>query len=282
MEDTIKSNIKTKYILKSVLFCVVFTGVLVIFSFAKGFIPNEFERLAHGVIGTLAAFFTTVLFLRFDKKRFSDIGVTFGWNTVVKFFVGVIIGVVIMGLLAMSVIYFTNVKIEVNQGSNLLHFLLVTTPLLPLAFLEELGFRAYPLQILKDRIGIRLSIIITSILFALYHIVNGWSIASSFYGPAVWGLIFGLAAIYSKGIAMPTGIHYAANLTTSAFGAKNTTASIWTVTQPNEALVKHEGIDWSTILPSLGLLIFAVISIEFYTRRKTTANNALAKAGLMQ
>jgi len=272
MEDTIQNNIKAKYIFKSVLFCVVFTGLLVIFSFAKGFIPNEFERLAHGVIGTLAAFFATVLFLRIDRNRFSSIGLTFERNTVVKFLVGVITGVVIMGLLAMSVIYFTNVEIKVNQESNLLHFLLVTAPLLPLAFMEELGFRAYPLQILKDRIGIRLSIIITSILFGLYHIVNGWSIASSFYGPAVWGLIFGLAAIYSKGIAMPTGIHYAANLTTSAFGAKNTAASIWTVTQPDEAIVKHEGIDWSTILPSLVLLIFAAICIELYMRRKTTGN----------
>jgi len=274
MEDTIQNNIKAKYIFKSVLFCVVFTGLLVIFSFAKGFIPNEFERLAHGVIGTLAAFFATVLFLRIDRNRFSSIGLTFERNTVVKFLVGVITGVVIMGLLAMSVIYFTNVEIKVNQESNLLHFLLVTAPLLPLAFMEELGFRAYPLQILKDRIGIRLSIIITSILFGLYHIVNGWSIASAFYGPAVWGLIFGLAAIYSKGIAMPTGIHYAANLTTSAFGAKNTIASIWTVTQPDEAIVKHEGIDWSTILPSLVLLIFAVICIEMYMRRTTTSDTA--------
>jgi uncharacterized protein len=274
MEDNIQINIKSKYIFRSALFCVAFTGFLVIFSFAKGFIPNEFERPAHAVIGTLAAFLATVLFLRFDRTRFSGIGLTFERNTVVKFIFGFITGVIIMGLLAMSVIYFTNVEIKVNQGSNLLHFLLVTAPLLPLAFMEELGFRAYPLQILKDRIGIRLSIIITSILFGLYHIVNGWSIASSFYGPAVWGLIFGLAAIYSKGISMPTGIHYAANLTTSAFGAKNTTASIWTVTQTDDATVKHEGIDWSTILPSLVLLIFAVMCIELYMRRKTIANMA--------
>ena len=272
MEETIQNNIKMKCIFKSVLFCAAFTGLLVIFSFAKAFIPNEFERLAHGVIGTLAAFLATVLFLRFDRKPFSSIGLTFERNTVGRFFLGIMTGIVIMGLLAMSVLYFTNVEMTVNQESNLLHFLVVTAPLLPLAIMEELGFRAYPLRILKDRIGIRLSIIVTSILFGLYHIVNGWSIASSFYGPAVWGLLFGLAAIYSKGIAMPTGIHYAANLTTSAFGAKNTTASIWTVTQPDDAIVKPAGMDWSTILPSLVLLTFAVICIELYLRRKTTAN----------
>jgi membrane protease YdiL (CAAX protease family) len=271
MEDTIQNNKKTKYIFKSILFCVVFTGLLVIFSFAKGFIPNKFERVAHGLIGTLAALLATALFLRFDKKRFSDIGLTFERSTLLKFFVGVLTGFVIMGLLALGVIYFSDVKIQVNQESNLLHFLLVTAPLLPSAFMEELGFRAYPLEILKDRSAIWLPIITTSILFALYHIVNGWSIASSFYGPFVWGLIFALAALYSKGIAMPTGIHYAANLTTSAFGAKNTAASIWTVTQTNKAIIKHDGFDWSTILPSLVLLIFAVICIKLYTKRKTTA-----------
>ena len=282
MEVTIQHNIRTKYIIKSVLFCIVFTALLVVFSFAKSFIPNNFERLAHGTIGTLAAFLATVLFLKFDRKRFSDIGLTFQRKTITKFFTGVVVGIGIMGLLATSVIYFTNVGIVANPRSNFLNFFLMTLPLIPLAFMEELGFRAYPLEILKDKTGIRLSIFITSILFALYHIVNGWTIASSFYGPGVWGLVFGLAAIYSKGIAMPTGIHYAANLTTSAFGGANNTVSIWTVKQSDSATAKHGGIDWTTILPALALLVFAIICIELYMRRKTTANSALAKAGLTE
>ena len=265
---TIRSKFSEKYIIKSFLFCLAFTTLLVFFSLAKGFIPNEFERLAHGIIGTLAAFLTTVLFLKFDRKQFADIGLMFQRNTIVKFFGGLIAGAVIMGLLATSVIYFTKMRFDVNPRSNVLQFLLFTTPLLPLAFMEELGFRAYPLEILKDKIGIRLSIFITSVLFAVYHIANGWTIASSFYGPAVWGLIFGLAAIYSRGISMPTGIHYAANLTTSAFGEPNNTVSIWTVNQPESAIANYGVIDWTKILPGLVLFVFAIICIEVYIRRK--------------
>jgi hypothetical protein len=276
MKEAIKAN--TRYIYKAILFCVVFTGLFVIFSFAKNFFPNNSERLTHGVIGTLAAFLTSFLFLKFDKKQFSDIGLFFQRNTVVKFFAGVIAGCIIMGLLAISVLYFSNVTIEVNPGSNFLHFLLVTLPLIPLAFMEELGFRAYPLEVLKNKIGIRLSIIITSILFALYHIANGWTIASSFSGPAIWGLIYGLAAIYSKGIAMPTGIHYAANLVTSAFGAANNTVSIWTIKQSNTSTTKYQRIDWTTILPSLALLVFAIICLELYMRRKTTTKTGIANS----
>ena len=84
MQATIQSNFRTKYIIKSVLFCVVFTGLFVVFSFAKNFIPNNFERLAHGIICTLAAFLTTILFSKFDGKKFSDIRLTFERKTIAK------------------------------------------------------------------------------------------------------------------------------------------------------------------------------------------------------
>jgi uncharacterized protein len=118
-------------------------------------------------------------------------------------------------------------------------------------------------------VGIRLAIIITSILFALYHVVNGWTIANSFLGPAIWGLVFGLAAVYSKGIALPTGIHYAANLTTSAFGEPNNTTSLWIVRQSSSTSSNNQqGSDLGTILPNFLLLIFAVVLIELYMRGK--------------
>lgn len=270
MKMNSQNKIKTGYIVKSVLFCTFFTGIFVVLSFAKNFIPNNFERLAHGIIGTLAAFFTTALFLKFDRKPWSAIGLSIRRNTIVHFFTGVMAGILIMGLLVTVSLYFSNVTMQVNPAGNIWNFLLVTLPLIPLAFMEELGFRAYPLEILKDKIGIRLSIIITSLLFAVYHIANGWTIASSLYGPAVWGLIFGLAAVYSKGIAMPTGIHYAANLTTSAFGAANNSVSIWAIKQTNIA-AKHGATDWTTILAALALLVFAIVCIEMYMRRSTTA-----------
>jgi len=221
MIDTIQNDIRTKHIIKSILFCVVFTGLFVVFSFAKIFVPNSFERFAHWIIGTLATYFSNGSILKVWQKAVFGCRTTFERKTIIKFFAGVVAGIVIIGLLATSVLYISDVTVETNPKSSIWYFILLTMPLIPLAFMEELGFRAYPLQILKDKIGIRQSIVIISILFVLYHIANGWTIASSFYGPGVWGLIFWLAAIYSKGIAMPTGLRYAANLTTSAYGLQN-------------------------------------------------------------
>ncbi|HEX3007925.1 MAG TPA: CPBP family intramembrane glutamic endopeptidase, partial [Bacteroidales bacterium] len=225
-------------------------------------------RLTYSIIGISAGLLATVVFLRFDRKRFSDIGLRFERKTLVNFFIGVMAGVIVMGALATSVLLFTHKTISINANSNVFHFIWVTLPLIPLAFMEELGFRAYPLETLKDKVGIRPTIFITSLLFGSYHIVNGWTIASSLYGPAIWGLLFGLAAVYSRGIAMPTGVHYACNLTTSAFGDPGSNVSIWTVAQANSSPATHDGVDWVTILPAFAVLVLGIVCIEIYMRRK--------------
>lgn len=264
-----QADIKATYIFKSIIFCVVFTGLLVIFSFLKSFIPNKFERFAYGTIATFVSLLTTYIFLRFDRKSFSDIGLKFEHSTVIKFIVGILIGIGLMGLIAMFVIYFSNFKIELNKNSSLVNFLFWTSPFILLAFMEEVGFRAYPLTLLKNKLGIRMSIIITSILFALYHIVNGWTVAGAFLGPGICGIVFGLAAVYSKGISMPTGIHYAFNLTTDAFGVSNQSFNLWVLTQKDgTSLANHQTSKIIELIPAISLFIFGIICMEWLLRNK--------------
>ncbi len=255
--------------LKATLFCIVFTAIFITFSFSKSLVPGKFERLAHGILGTLAAVITTFLFLKFDKKSFAEIGLTFKKTTFTKFFLGVLFGIVLMVLSVLGVIYFSDFKIDLNTHSNIPNFIFLTLPFIPLAFMEEVAFRAYPLQLLKDKTGIRISIIVTSILFASYHIANGWTIQNSFLGAGVWGILYGIAAIYSDGISMPTGIHYAANVTTSAFGISNNSFNIFTLKQKNgDTLENFKSSELMTLIPQLAILIFGIFCMERYLRKK--------------
>lgn len=260
-------------ILKAILFCIVFTGVFIILSFAKSFVSDKLERIAHGTIGTFAALLTTLSFLKFDKKTFADIGLTFEKDFFKRFFSGVLSGIVLMGILSLSVIFFSDFKIEVNSHSNIFNFLLWTLPLIPLAFMEELAFRAYPLQLLKNETSVRSAIFITSILFALYHIANGWTMQNAFLGAGVWGIMYGLAAIYSNGISMPTGMHYAANLTTSAFGISESSSNVWILkSKDGLTLENYQSSQLITLIPQISLLLFAVICMEWYVRKKYGSN----------
>lgn len=254
---------------KTILFCIVFTALFIFFSLFKNLLPSSYERLAHGLIGTFTAFVVTYFFLRHDKKRFSDIELVLNNKTVPNFFLGLIIGIILMGSLATGVMYFTNVEIQSNPSVSKFQFFLMTLPLMPLAFMEELGFRAYPLQMLKRNYSIILSVVITSLLFALYHIANGWSVTSSFYGPGVWGLLFGGAAVYSKGIALPTGIHYALNLTTSAFGESDSKVALWVVKQTAGSSSIYKGIDLAIVLPSIIVFLVGAFGLFWLYKNET-------------
>lgn len=258
-------------ILKAILFSVLFTVGLIATSYVANLFPEDLERLAYGILGSVTALLVTLAFIRFDQHKLIDIGLKPGGRTVVNFTGGFVTGLLIMGSLAYAVMYFSAVRVELNPTFNFWIFLLMVIQIFFLALMEEIGFRGYSLVLLRNTIGIRPSIFITSVLFALYHIANGWSIASSFYGPAVWGLVFALAAIYTKGIAAPTGLHFAANLTTSSFGEPGNSNSRWIMESTGIQSVKADGIHWETILPSISLLVFAIICIEYFIRRKVSA-----------
>lgn len=241
-----------------------------LFSFTKSFFPAKFERLTHGIIGTVAALLITWLFLYFDKKTFTEAGLKPGKKTLKNFLLGTFLGIIIMGSFSLGVILFSGFKLATNTNSGIFNFFLSTLPLIPLAFLEEVAFRAYPLVTGKEKLGIRPAIIITSVLFALYHIANGWTLSNAFMGAGVWGIVFAAAAIYSNGIAMPTGMHYAANLTTAAFGISNNSFNIWTLKQYNGLSLENYESSWlATLVPQITLLIIGIISMEWLVKRHT-------------
>jgi hypothetical protein len=97
------SSDKIISICKAILFCVAFTVLFIILSFSKSYFAEKFERIAHGTIGTFAAFLTTLLFLKFDKKKFADIGLVFEKATLKKFFSVFLAGITLMGIVALSV-----------------------------------------------------------------------------------------------------------------------------------------------------------------------------------
>lgn len=257
--------------LKPVLFCIMFTIELYVFSTAVSWFPPQFERIIYGIAGTLAGFHSTFVFLRIDGKRFADINLVFRRGSLGNFSKGFGAGVLLMGLLAMLSLKLTNSTLRLNSAVSIGDFILTVLPLLPLAFMEELGFRSYPVEFMRGRVDFRIILLLTSVLFALYHIVSGWPVAVAFYGPGIWGLIYGLAALKGKGIAMSTGLHFACNLTTTALGSSGSTVGIWIIETAADRQPLVSGI-WLNLLPAGALFVIAIVLIEWYRKGKTNEN----------
>jgi uncharacterized protein len=261
---------RLKVIGKAALFCIVFTALLVVFTMFKSYVPQQYERFAHGFAGIAAALLTTAVFLRIDKRTFASVGLRLEKATLGKFFAGLLIGVVLTALMFFCLVVFGNMKLELHTQGNTATFLLWTLALIPLALMEEIAFRAYPLVTVKEKAGLRTSVIVTAFLFAVYHIANGWNMDVSFLGPGIWGIVYGVAAVYSKGIALPTGIHYAANLVQSAIGMGKGFTPLFTLQQREELWSVHSSQLVGVIIQLL-LLVVAVACMEWYRKKQLAA-----------
>ncbi len=224
----------------SVLFCVLFTALLAVASILIRHIPAHLERYAYGIAGTIIAFVLTCIFLRLQKRSFQSIGLDLRRGTVLRFSGGFALGAALTTVIFLALYITTPIYLKPIPNAAIGAFLIPALALLPLSLMEEICFRGYPFALLKESWGVWGCQITISVLFALYHVVGGQSLLVSFLGPGVWAFVFGAGALYSKGIAFPTGIHFAAHFLLAAMGQKERIPSIWTIETASALPPRHK------------------------------------------
>jgi membrane protease YdiL (CAAX protease family) len=264
------SNIKT--LLHVILFWVIFLGVYMMVSFLLyPFIPvhQDMGGMRHGLTGTIWSLLITWLFLKRKSESFKDIGLVWQPRTLLRFFSGMLAGAAIFTVIVLGLLQFTALSIIKTNNHPGAWFMLSLVSILPLAFMEEVAFRAYPLVRLRQAYGLRIAQMIIAIAFALYHIANGWNIVAAFGGTFVWSYVFGLAAAWSGGIAAATGLHVALNLAQSVLDMKGQAGAAWKLSfngipsAESVARAQHAGLVLQVLV-----LIVTIVVMELYIRRK--------------
>jgi len=249
------------------LFVVLFTLLLFLGSMGKALFPSRYERLAYGLIGTVVALLLTWVFLRWDRVDFSWVGLRWEAKTPVRFIMGLLMGLGLTALVMAFVSGYANVGIDLNPDFKINSFLIGCVAIFFLAWMEEIAFRAYPLVILQRSTGVWTTQITIAVLFALYHIATGWNSQQAFLGPGSWSLIFGLAAIRSGGIAMSTGLHFAANLAQSSVGEGQ--FPIWSMHQNAQDIpTMLASIRSGGTLTQIGILTTGLVLTWIYVRQR--------------
>ncbi|MDR7130971.1 membrane protease YdiL (CAAX protease family) [Algoriphagus sp. 4150] len=190
-------------------------------------------------------------------------------NTLLKFFKGLAIGAAACATIILILALFGGLKIQKNPEALSLWTPFLYLAMVPAAFMEEIAFRSYPFIKLIKAFGIRITQLIVVIAFALYHIPLGWSILSAFLGPGIWALVFGIAAVRSKGIALPTGIHVGLNLIQSIFGMSKGIESFWLTSQDENT---SSFID--NLVTRILVLLAGILLTEYYIRRSSDYQQA--------
>jgi len=90
--------------------------------------------------------------------------------------------------------------------------------IISLVFVEELLFRGIIYRIVEDSLGTNLSLIISGLLFGLFHITNESMNIQSFIAVMIGGMMVGIMFTYTKRLWMPLFFHFGWNFFQILYG----------------------------------------------------------------
>ena len=195
-----------------------------------------------GVIGVLVAH--EVLLRRIDRLPWSAAGLgraalrptLLGW--------GAMLGALAIALPSLALWAGGMLRAEPQaDGSSLLEGVRALVLLAPLAFLEELTIRGYPLMALREVMDSRLAVALTSLVFGLLHAGNPGSGLGAVGMTMLAGVMLGAIVLVTNSLYAATAAHLAWNWVMA--GLLHVPVSGFGVATPDYRLV-DAGPDWIT------------------------------------
>jgi len=251
-----------------VLFCLCCAIILAAASGFTKLLAKPWDAFTALSAAILLVICFTYLFSRWERVALTDIGMVPGKYSLTRILAGFIIGFTMAGVQPLLLLLFSNHIRFVLSTQFPLDALFTSLFLYSLvAMREEIAFRAYPLRVLNNAFGPWVALFVIFIIFSLEHVAGGMSWFHAFIGPGVGSILFGVAALSTKGLAMPIGLHIAWNFGQWAFGFKDNTG-IWhaVIDKGHEAQVENTGY--------IAYLVIMTIAIAgFYLYNSLKKNN---------
>ncbi|MFI5192489.1 MAG: CPBP family intramembrane glutamic endopeptidase [Chitinophagales bacterium] len=244
-------------LVRVLLFCLGSATVLATVSrFTQGF-PKAWSDHLTILLAIILTFGLTLLFLRWEGLDLGDVGLIPGSQSISRMATGFLIGLILASLQVGAVILFGHLKLVLYPTLSFHYILSAFLLYLLIASREELAFRAYPLRGLNYVIGPWPAQLIVAVIFSLEHVVGGMTWIQAFLGSGMGAILFGVAALRTKGVALPIGLHAAWNFGQWVFGFKNV-PGIWEaiVEKGYGPRVMHTGMISYIFIMSLAIVIF--------------------------
>jgi hypothetical protein len=212
---------------------------MVLFATSSGLTPKTLGPIRDIVsisIAAAATFLLSALFCRWDGISLGDVGAALTARSLPRFSIGFAVGAAMISadvaMLRLSgQMHWQRVPLH-GLGDVASSF----TLFLPVALREELAFRGYPLRRLDAAFGAWPAQLIVAVIFALEHLGAGYSWSNALFGSFAGALLFGMAALLSRGLAVPVGIHLAWNLGDWMIGNK-AAPGLWQIVAPTTQLI---------------------------------------------
>ena len=184
------------------------------------------QLMVFGLLTSLGALALTNQFVRWERISLADVGAALRRHSLFKFMCGFLIGLILVAM-NFTIIYAINgARWAWAPAATFPGVMMVLFGFVAGSCGEELGFRGYPLRRLELIYGLWVAQAIVAVAFIFYHVALGWPWASAILGTGAGSLLFGMATVASRGLAVPIGLHAAWNFGDWMMGGKGS-AGLW-------------------------------------------------------
>ena len=261
MIKTIRENAqRNKYwptTFRVLLFCILCAVALAV---SSGFIPGKrgpWFQIEVVVISAIVALILTKLFAHWEAIKLKDVGIVPDLKSFSRYLTGLGIGLLLATLQPTLVLVTGHIKLVPTPGVSFNTIIAYFLLYLAIGLREEVAFRGYPLFSLNRAAGPWFALLVVGIIFIVEHIAGGMGVWPAIWGSGAGSLLFGLAALKTKGLALPVGLHSAWNFGQWTLGFKNEAGPFRIIIEKGyEARI--EVIGWVSYLLVMGLAILVL------------------------
>jgi membrane protease YdiL (CAAX protease family) len=255
-----------------VLFWVGYLAITLVVGLAtRGTIGSGVWQLtAWGFISSAGLIALSRLMMRNGKDPRTNLDLAVRASSVGRFTFGVLIGVASFGVhVAIVATCAGPIRFELVSGAGAVAALIYFARFLSTSCMEELGFRGYSLRRLTEKMGAWPAVWLTALAFGLSHLSYGYDLRSIALGVIPGGLLWGMSAIATRGLAVPIGLHAAWNFANWSSGGRAETGLLNIIVEEN-ALELIQQVGTVSYLS-----IFGALTIAFWFVHRRNVHRAV-------
>jgi membrane protease YdiL (CAAX protease family) len=241
------------------LFWVGYVAITLVVGFAtSSMIGSEVLQLtAWGLISSAGLLALTRALMRVEKGPRTNLDLALRPSSLRRFSIGVVLGVASFGVHVSIVATFAGpIRFEWVSGVGAMAAAIYFARFLSTSCMEELGFRGYPLRRLTGVMGPWPAVCLTAVAFGLSHLAYGWDMRTIALGVVPGGLLWGMSAVATRGLAVPIGLHAAWNFASWSAGNRAETGLLHMTVEEN-ALELTQQVGTVSYLSIFGALTVA-------------------------
>ena len=129
-------------------------------------------------------------------------------NAIFKYLIGILFGIIMMCLFVLILLLFNKIEISYNSNAQIIIIILISLFWIVQSFFEEYLVRGILYNFCASLFGSDLSIIITSLIFALFHIGNTNISLLAIFNIFMFGILCGYLIKIYKNLYIVSGIHF--------------------------------------------------------------------------